>query len=290
MNGAKETIIFATSLHTEYVAIPAALFALNVLTHPEISLLKAKDGVKEESVLGLTEREQEEVYIFFSLTDENDMVTSGSAEGLLSGSEYIDKTTLLWLKEVIQTVDQLSLSDAIKVIEQREEAIFIRMGELIEVFQKLFGPKILDGRENKKQVSVDFESPKVDKKEEEAVKQFVFAYTFWLLLKLDSYYQSLEGLRKFIVSDSFLLQDKKSKRTPLNLLEKLKIKIPEGLVQKEQTQWLLLAIIWNLAMKREAGIYQSSNNTKGIKKKQVSTSTRLITPILQPAGTIFVFA
>ncbi len=99
-------------------------------------------------------------------------------------------------------------------------------------------------------------------RQKEAVVRFSFAWTFWLLLKMSA-------LREHIHNTD--TKDEKQ----------------EALIQKEPAPWILLSIIWYLAMIRESGA-QNAQKAKVKKKKKSYQSARLMR--LPPAGIIFAYA
>lgn len=266
VRGAQEVINFVVHPETEMVAIPAALFVLQVLAHPEM-FLQEQDGTHEEEfVVVFTQQERDAIFASFNSTDEEIILEHSISTESVSGLQNVDTTALIWTREVIQFIDQLSPEEAIKIVDHKKEVVLVHMSELLEVFQELFGQKTIEEGEKKK-----------------PVEQFTFAYAFWLLLKLDSYYRSLNTLKDFIV-----LGGQKTDNMPLNLLARLKVQMPEGLVRKEVGAFILAAIIWHLAQKREAGMYQSPNPKKIVKKKYRMYIKSFVRPLPQ-AGILFAF-
>jgi len=109
------------------------------------------------------------------------------------------------------------------------------------------------------------------KKKKEAIFRVSFAWTLWLLLKLSASREQpkLTGQMKHVdISNTKEVKQK-------------------GLIQKESAQWVLLAIIWYLAMIRESG-GRNAPKAKVKKKKKNYQSVQLID--LPPAGIIFAFA
>ncbi len=116
--------------------------------------------------------------------------------------------------------------------------------------------------------------PRSQEKRKEAIFRVSFAWTLWLLLKLSA---SLE-------------QPKLTGQTKhIDILTTKEVK-QEGLIQSEPGQWVLLAIIWYLAMIREQGM-----SNKPINQYGNTTNKQTNTPFFQNQqflrhGVIFAFA
>ncbi|HCS79399.1 hypothetical protein A3A64_00965 [Candidatus Gottesmanbacteria bacterium RIFCSPLOWO2_01_FULL_48_11] len=281
IKGAKEVIVFAVDPETHGVAIPAAILALDMLAHPETILAEDIQVMREEDeTVPLTDKEQEAVIAFLTM-DDKEIASLASMQvkqetKLASGLERVDLTVLTWVKELIQRIDEAPVEQAMETIEHEEEATLIKMSELWEVLMDR--NIVYSGSNGEFQFSPDQKLERVEKTEREYVENFSLAIAVWVLLKFDAYYRSLRSLKIFIMGET----------KQGSLLEKLKTHMPEGLIQREPAPWILLAIIWHLAMIREQGMIQGAGyKQQGASKKK--TKKKLQNPYIPHDGVIFAY-
>ncbi len=278
--------IIAISLKTD-VGIAAAILMLGQFVesapHPEeVSVNQLMDLQQDEEVTVAVTPELHEAVFEFLSKEKNDSFESIQVNEHRFMLADIDLLVLGRLKEVVQTVDQMTAKEALEAIENKEQVVILEMSDLWEVFSQMSEERRLKSAIAERNTELEFASDQDteigEKNEREHIENFSFAFTLWMLLKLDSYYHSLQSLKLFIFNQIPQLESKND--TSLNLLDILKQEIPEGLVQKETTQWILLGIIWHLAMIREQGIAQSQNQTQqSVQKKSI-----------QVQGVIFAYA
>ncbi len=294
MDGAQEVIAFAVESETQGVAIPAAIFALSVLAHPEMMLTEDIPEKREESpVVPLTEKEWEMVIAF--LTSEEDSPQEISIIQLASmqvkqetgagaRSEEIDMTVLTWIKELIHRVDGEPVEHALQTIEQAEEVTFRKMVKLWEIILKTREMNFAITKSNSRIYSAPIkEDTHREYTEEKHIEHFSFAMTIWFLLKLDSYYRSLGSLKAILKKDA----------KHVNIAEVLKEYKPEGLVRKEPAQWILLVMLWSMgelhmAKMRETGFARSK--IKNQRSKIQMKNQKVKKQNLPYMGIIFAFA
>ncbi len=315
VEGAREVIAFAADPETQGVAVPAALFALDVLAHPETQI-GVNGSIHEQFEYGLEERgesggaiklspEKWEAVIAFFFSDEeaNDLfeltqlpaeqTSRPNADSLelihasqesdeVSTGERIDVVVLTWVKECIMRVDRKPKEEAVQSIEHEEHIVLLHMGELWEAFIALVDAHdIHDGERNtviaEKPADADVGADKKNHpstvKEKRLVNGLSVAFAVWLLLKCDSYIRALAALTQCISTGS----EGAAKDTSRGIREQIRAKRPEGLIQKEPAQWLLLAIIWYLAQIRESctagsnlGRKTNKNQPRKRKKKKIA--------------------
>lgn len=264
MGDAATLIEFAVDPDTEGVAIPAALFALDILANPELMLIENSEEiagrVQQENAIGqaiglpLTD-EVEPIgvelknTIFAFLTSEEPSASSTmgldthesihvtqQAEQLLR-AEGVDVEALGNIKDIITTINEVPVEQAVAVIEHEEEIVIIHMVEAQEVLEELLQ---------------NYESTTVGEAEqgvETHVEQFSTLVLLWLLLKLDSYRQSLAALKDVVLG----------KKESQSVLDALKEEISATLIPKEPTRFILLGIIWHLNQIREQGFASHSH-------------------------------
>ncbi|MBI5619906.1 hypothetical protein HY950_03020 [Candidatus Gottesmanbacteria bacterium] len=261
MDGARELITFAVEPEIKGIAIPAAIFALDILAHPEMMLVEDAQAIgEEEREIPLTEKEREAFREILPVESTQETETT-------SNIELIDITVLTWVKELIQRVDDIPAEQAIEIVEHEEEVVVLQMSELWDA---------LADRASEVPLVVLKDEETRETIEREHVENFSLAITVWLLLKLDGYYRSLQSLKLTLIEGT----------KQGSLIEKLKEHMPEGLVQREPAPWVLFAIIWYLAQLRESGV----QNTKYQRPNTTKKSTRNKKLFLPHGGVIFAYA
>ncbi len=258
---AKEIITLVADPEMQGVGIPAALFAVEMLAHPE-NFVEVED--LEQDVVVMTSEMWNEVINFLASdldTHETSLLTFQRGESTQefeghSELSAVDVTVLGWLKEFIQTVDDEPAEKQLTLLEHEEEVVLLKMSDALEAFSEF----IQQGKAERVIAETRKTSEKI-KKEREYVRQFSFVFTLWITLKYHAYYESIRSLKDMVMN--------KSEYKHLPLLEKIKLFKPDGLVQKELTM-LLPAIIYYLNMLREAGVYQATNQKQKKKTKKKS--------------------
>lgn len=218
--------------------------------------------------LQLTQNEKDNVFSLFVSESTKDEVTPMSfIEASIIPSE-VDVTTLVETIEFVRTVDQLDSKLQETAIEQEQESVeekIVHLWEMIHV-------TVLHQTDRQDQRSASVHRPtepialkeETDEKEQTQVKEFSFAISVWMFLRLVNYRFTLVQLGKFI-------HETKNVDKNISLSARIRKEQPEGLIQKESGQWILFAIIWYLAMIREQGLIQATGNMKqatGKKKKK----------------------
>ncbi len=294
---AMEILATVMDPETQGVAIPAAIFALDVLAHPEMMIEeKIQEGAES---IPLTEKEQEVINAFL-IGDEMPQLVDrqGSTrefvftqlasmqekqvEGVSSGLEQVDLTVLSWMRDLIQRIDGEPVEEAVEKVEVEEKEKLTQMKTLWEVLTHVRELKFAITPTPDRTSEVHFASRtevRYYNNEQEHVENFSFAIMIWLLLKLDNYYRSLRSLKTLIFGET----------KQGSLIEKLKEHMPEGLVQRESAPWILFAIIWHLAMIREQGMIQATGNKRQATGKN-KTKNKFQNNCIPPGGVIFAFA
>ena len=284
MRGAQEVIAFAVDPETEGVAIPAAIFVLDILAHPEKILVEDTQEIGEEDrVVPLTEKEREAVIAFITSDDKEIPPVESTQETVtVLNIEHIDMTVLTWVKELIYRIDLEPVEKATETIEHEGEVTLIKMSELWETVLKMRRMNFATTNRNSRIHSAPVkEDAYLENIEHEHVEHASFALTVWVLLKLNGYYRSLRSLKTFFMGET----------KQVSIVEKLKERMPEGLVQREPASWILLAIIWHLAMIREscgAGSRSARQGKQPVIRK-TKTKKKLQTPYIPRGGVIFAF-
>ena len=112
---------------------------------------------------------------------------------------------------------------------------------------------------------------------DEQVNNFSEALMIWMLIQLTGYYSNLELLHETVLQ--------KGENSLVKLITKEK---PERLLQKEPAPWLLLSIIWQLAMIREQGMAQSQTQQQNTNPPMPQNVT-LVDDYFPDYGIIFAF-
>lgn len=270
------------------IAVPAWLFALDVLTVPSHQeefgerLLHTEEHVTPLMDPGSTQtqkivREIEETTV--SVPQEATLMAYAFIENL-NDDETID-AQINKLIEIADFVDVFVLTETILFIKDIEALPPETQEEAVVREQERTTESIAFLTEEIQGIAIEMK-----KEPNEEISQLSIAFALWLMLKLMNYSSSLEAFA------AFLKEAKSEGLTEQNegiRLAFMKKKRPEGLVQRETGQWLLLSIIWHLAMIREQGmrsINQQAAQTKNSKKR---TYTRKNTPIVPFDGVIFAY-
>lgn len=274
---AQEIIAFVGNSDTDTIGVGGAVFALGSLATLEFDAINSTETIQLEVIPEVFREKEEKIVInaeaietilVQALDEQLIAVTKNEDEKKNKREETPpqkepDVIVVMWLKEFIRTLDQKTPEEATETIEEEEENVVVTLEQLGEVFQEFFAT------ENKEENTI----------EREIVWEFSLAVTLWMMLEFFSYYRSLMSLREMFKGIKTLLTDVKDKEIrQKEVVRIIKAHVSEGLIQKEPTQWLLLAIIWHLAMIREQGIHTTSIQTKKKKKKAAHS-----------AGIIFAF-
>lgn len=152
--------------------------------------------------------------------------------------QQVDIVVVGWLQEFIHTLDQKTPEEATILVEKEQESVLTKLEQLQEALNlqgETLEPRI--GR-----IGI----------EQKAVQEFSLAVTAWTMLRLFSYYETLCEIKTLFAHAA------SGSRTT------------EPFIPKEPSPWLLLAIIWHLAMVREHGVTTTQKKKK--KKKQIYRS------------------
>lgn len=143
----------------------------------------------------------------------------------VSEEAHQEDIVMTWLSSFIARTKDMPPEEALLEVQKEEEKTLENVATIWLLFLS-FGQKEKIGS------TVIEEMPLEEK---ETVEQFQLAVVVWFLLKFTSYFEGLEALKE-------------------------KQSVPEALIHSEETQWILFAIIWHLAMIREQGFIQTTNN------------------------------
>lgn len=209
------------------VGISGGVFVIN-----KWAMVPMPEDVTE--IIFLTEKESDEIFVFFSVEERPEVIL-----------ESVDVVVLNDTTKFVRVIDVLPIEEQKKAIEQEKEKVEEKIVLIWEAVAAI-----------KPDATIHAPSELVDlEPKEKKVEHFSFAFAMWIVLKLIRYHSVLETLEEFVKIDT---------KTPL--LERIQKDKPQGLIRKETGQWILLAIIWYLAMIREQGMY--SNQTPPAQKKK----------------------
>jgi hypothetical protein len=295
MHDANEVLKFVVDTD---IAIAAGIFALETLTmcdeFHENTLFISEIARKSESemdigslefIVQLSEEEKDQLFSIIlqpDFIDHIDDVKKIFPEG-------IDVDVLIQTFRFITRIDTLPSDKKEAIIVGEKEKTLHEMSALWETIVKMnhhnqakeMQYNTIEGIHSPHElISVPQTQELLEKSEKESVENFSLTLMIWMLLKVSSYYSNLEFIHKVIASQ----------KTD-SLHELVREENPERLIQKEPAPWLLLSIIWQMAMIREQGIAQQNNqNTNGKKqKKQKNTSIQKL-PYFPDSGVIFAFS
>jgi hypothetical protein len=233
MEKAKDVVEFAVDTG---VGIGAALFALESLATLDVISADTHEEFLPIEVPPILEKKDGQTVvttqaledIFIRIIKEPDIPSQEFDEP----HQQIDIVVVGWLQEFIHTLDEKKSEEAIVLVEKEEEWVITKLEQLQEVLN-------LQGETLEPRIEI----------EQEAVQEFSLAVTAWMMLRLISYYEILNEIK--------------------GLLEQVEAgpKMTEKLIPKEPSPWLLLAIIWHLAMIREHGVTTTQKKKKQKKKK-----------------------
>ena len=175
--------------------------------------------------------------------------------------------------------------EAITIVVKEEEKTLESMTTLWIVLLSL-AQKVRPGG----QVDMSIRAPKeqMSLEEEETVEHFQLAVVVWFLLKLTSYFEGLESFKSTLLEQRESIKKHVSKQTDSIVAQRGKQRIPEALMHPEATQWILLAIIWHLAMIREQGQVQITGNKQQVAIKRRTQINSSKNPTIFPEGVIFI--
>lgn len=282
------------------VGIGAGIFALDMLVSQNVTeerSLRSAEAVLDIDVetITLTPNEQEAVFSFFvseervTSSEESIDVIERPQELIGRIPDSIDTVALKQTREFVVSIESLAPEKQQKAVVDEKNKALVSIVFLWGIIQEAGYPK-----ENKDHIeSATLHSPAeqviiekniTSERESKHVEQFSFALTAWLMLKLVNYFNALDALENLLKRD--VGQEKSENDSPIGPLEQIRKSKPEGLIQKETTNWLLLAIIWHLAMIREQGFSQQSAKKSTVKKKK-SKHPNIISDY--PQGVIFAF-
>lgn len=195
------------------------------------------------------------------------------------------------LTKFIETLDQQTPQNALIRIEAEEERVVDTLQLLSEVFRKILYDNerhnfefktynlLHSGNRNKEDQLI---SPEFQK---QLIREFSFAVTLWTMIKLETYGECITSLKNALLDLVKLLNTRGYKENRRKeVYDAVTERLSEALTKQEGTRWILLSIIWYLAMIREQGFVVSVNNQKPAKKKKVPQLKRMY-----QTGIIFAF-
>lgn len=241
------------------VAHGAVFFAIEVLTVSDLSELAADQAILElatsrefqiekgslETIIQMPQETKDTIFSFFVADQEN--IALAEVQKLLP--DGIDADVLIQTIEFIRHVDEMPPDQKEAAIIQEKEKILHVMASLFDSLTTMLHPE---------QEAATIHSPRElipAIAETESVEKFSTALIIWMLLKISGYYANLEFIHT--------VATKNDKPSLMKFIRKEK---PDELVQKEPAPWLLLSIIWYLAMIREQAI--QTNQMPPVKKKK----------------------
>lgn len=213
-----------------FVADTELGIAAGLFALQELATQEVVEDVIVAEPIVLTEKEKKVVFSLFT-----------SEEEIVKVPEIVDVIVLKEIIEFVQKIDVLTIEEQQKAIVVEKEKTEEKIVHLWEIITK---PKSVAT------IHAPTEIVNLEPKEKE-VEQFSFAFAVWAILKLINYRAALTSL---VAKPSLVQWIQKEK--------------PEGLVQKETGQWVLLAIIWYLAMIREQAVQSQQAPPKQKKKKR----------------------
>lgn len=168
--------------------------------------------------------------------------------------ESIDIDTLVTTVEFIHRLDAMPSENRIGVILQEKERV---LGQIITLWNEL--------------------NDVMKSKKREPVEKFSTALMVWMIIKASAYYSNIEFIHALVV-----------KNNNQNIVGEIKqVEHVEEIIQQQPTTWILFAIIWQMTMVLEQGLYTSPPvKTQKKKKKAASRSVSIAYPF-DAAGVIY---
>jgi hypothetical protein len=184
-----------------------------------------------------------------------------------------DSVVAIWLTEYIESLDQRTPENAMLLVEEEEERVADKYRLLSEILEEFFGEK-------EKQTDIRTNGDRkntVTEIEQETLREFSIAVTFWMMLKFASYYQSLRSLKNALADVVQILNNTTSgKNNGKEISSVVASRLAENLTQPDGTEGVLAAIIWKLAQIREQGM---RTKTQPAKKAKKSAKQRFTLPL-----------
>jgi hypothetical protein len=262
---AKEIIFFSVDTT---VAVGAAIYALKTMTLSIDSIPLDRISGKEPLSNASNSEQREGVFlrkkrIIFELLNSILEKETKSSKGIeilkFIKEEYIDKELV---KRILEILAQIALSpqEQQEQILQEEDkacnAITFLKDTILEIMKK-----------TEPALRFQNNAPESVTSNNGLTETFSIAIAFWMLFRYIRYFEILQLLRPLI----------KTQSTNEQILLTVNTKISEKIVQKEETPWLLLAIIRYLTMILEQNIIQSSSaQLAGQRKKKITFQSRAV--------------
>ncbi len=294
---ANEIRSLATALVQESssVGVPAALFALDTFTltphegllgegvflMPAEERLGGKDAVTSKGNANETDQVGAHVFDLFFMMMSEGIRKQPEAETnpkLVEVSESVDVQTFVRSIRFLEGIDALPVKDQKEAIAREKKRVEQSLVMLFGETQRLVSaPDVSEGAF----------LPEPIKRERYEISRFSLALALWMTLKLMSYHATLESLESFLAAPGDMRTEGKNMKE-VGLLARVRERHPEGLIQREFGQWLLLAIIWHLSMIREQGMQttKAGANKKQTKKHKKTVTATTIMPMY---GVIFAY-
>ena len=283
MEKAKDSISF--SILTG-VGIGGALRILDVLTLPVVQ--EEQQNVEIPVTETITEKNIEHgnvLHEFITMLAADTGKVKISEQTVQEQPDDVDASLterfILFFKSIRELPKEKQRAEIIK----EQEQVAKRMLVLWEAVQQLIVQKI-DNIFEKESIVVVSEEVKT---EQQTVEQFSLAVSIWMMLRMVGYFRVLETMKQVFG------KTEAPKHTPgidSNTSIETIGKTTEAILQKEETPWLLFAIIWTLAMIREQGMAQSTQPVQQSygngKRKKLPAIPDLGFP--QSYGVIFAFS
>ncbi len=304
-DAAKETLFIAESFGEDMIdiSVPAALYVVDVLTlvpyegplgeaifDPGKSVVPeeesaqrheiAKGQKKDEAILPMQEVPAIPVAIEKTLTSflekRPETPLSQQEEAfLIHISDRVDVYVFTKTASFIEQIKDLP-------VEKQKEAIIVEKQRIQTTLTFLS-----EQMQTKSQFSKDGLGEGKQEKDRKEISQFSFAVTVWLMLKLSNYFKTLEVLEACVHD---LEKSVAKNKEHMGLVKLIKETRPDGLIAREAGQWLLLSIIWHLAMIREQGMQTSKANTKTNKKTRQQKNACFSKAFMPLKGVIFAYS
>lgn len=163
--------------------------------------------------------------------------------------------------EFIQIVDSSPSEQKIELIKTEQqkamEKIHILHQTIVEMITRYSANLEQTTRYSEfVQINQDQSNESVSNKQDIHTENFSLALSFWMMIKMIQYVSTLHKMETYV---------KKQLLSPDNIETQLPASFAHehaaDVIQKESAPWLLLAIIWHLAMIREQGFAQSNVQT-----------------------------
>lgn len=262
-------------------------FKQKVVETPMVVFTSTK-RIEKKKIISVSKKATEKSIVRHERKVKRKIVKLEARRGVLLHEEFrVRKSKEKKLKFRIEKRTRRGTSFAeTKQLKKRNATKEISFRKHIEKIGKEFPHQLLTLIKRFIRVKEQAQSIKVEKKRkaQENVLNFSITFMFWTILRHPLFISRSKCFHVSIHESKIVRLEDNQKQEPL------KYNKSEAPVSREPTQWILLAIIWYLAMIREQGQTQSLaiNNLSPVKKKTITTLTSQLFP-LPPRGVIFAF-